>query len=84
MAKAAKKSVKKKSGKKKPTKQSAIKKVAKKKTAITKTAKPTSRNTLSRPAPKPAATIAAVYVPAAPRPVVVPGAWPFPMASKPS
>lgn len=72
-SKAAKKpAVRKSIGKKKPAKKPAVRKAAKKKTA-----KPAVRN---RKAPKPAT---ATFAPAMPKPVAVPGAWPFPMASRP-
>ena len=37
----------------------------------------------SAPKRKPAAAASPELAPVAPRPVLIPGAWPFPMASKP-
>lgn len=67
-----KKTLKKVTGKKKPAKKPAVKKAAKKKTA-----KPALKGQL---ASKPVKT---VITPAAPKPVAVPGSWPFPMTQKP-
>jgi len=44
--------------------------------------KPVARKR-SAPKRKPAAAASPALAPVAPRPVLIPGAWPFPMGSKP-
>ena len=44
--------------------------------------KPAARKR-SAPKRKPAAAASPALAPVAPRPVLIPGAWPFPMGSKP-
>jgi hypothetical protein len=61
--------------KKKPTKKSAKKKAAKKKPVA-----PGKRSVTGARAAQPAAELS---VPEAPRPVSIPGAWPFPMGNRP-
>jgi hypothetical protein len=72
MAKAKKRTGKKKSAGKK--------KAAGKKKKSAARRKPAARRKAARRKPPP---VKAAAAPAAPRPVVIPGAWPFPMASKP-
>ena len=61
-------------GKKKPTKKSAKKKAAKKKPAVPRR-RPTHEARLAQPA-------AELRAPETPRPVAIPGAWPFPMGNR--
>jgi hypothetical protein len=61
--------------KKKPTEKSAKKKAAKKKSAA-----PEKRPASSRPSAQPQPVITTTLTP---RPIAIPGAWPFPMSSRP-
>ena len=55
--------------------------------AVTRKRKPVKRKPAARkrsaPKRKPAAAASPELAPVAPRPVLIPGAWPFPMGSKP-